>query len=409
MRAGRVSNLAEMGERVAMRTAGPSSAGAPTATHDPLRAAPAELAALLARALAALAEVTGAECAAAWGRDEGGVLRVLAARVEGAQLLPPDEAAWAALGELPGPTDLGVAGSAALVGLAAEHGFSAAAPLRVGEGELLAVLLIGSPLDRPGAVRPRVLAALASAATRSVGPAAAALASARLTRLDAEVQRLDRLAAVGGLLAEIVHEIRNPLVSIKTFLHLLDEDGGESGEFKDVAIDELRRIERLLEVVMQHARPPSRHTAEAIGELEPALRSVVQLATLRAAGRGLTLELCFDEEAPPARIAPDALRQVLLNLTLNAIEASERGSCIRLVATASESAVSIAVEDEGPGIPEPLRARLFEPFFSTKSRPGGLGLAITRRLVEEAGGSIEIEDREPRGTRFRVTLPLAGA
>jgi len=206
-----------------------------------------------------------------------------------------------------------------------------------------------------------------------------------------------------------VHEIRNPLVSIKTFLHLLEEDGGESGEFRDVAIDELRRIERLLEVVMQHARPPSLHSAESIGELEPALRSVVQLATLRAAGRGLTIELSFAEELPPARIAPDALRQVLLNLTLNAIEASERGACIRLVAAATEGTVSIAVEDEGPGIPEPLRARLFEPFFSTKSRPGGLGLAITRRLVEEAGGSIEIEDREPRGTRFRVTLPLAQA
>jgi signal transduction histidine kinase len=392
-----------------MRAPAPPSAGASAATLDLGPTAPADLAALLACALAALAEVTGAECAAAWGRDEGGALRVLAARVEGTQLLPPSEAAWAALGELPGPSDLGLTGSAPLGALAKEHGFSAAAPLRVGNGEPLAVLLIGSALDRPGSVRPRVLAALASAGARTVGPAAAARASARLSRLDSEVQRLDRLAAVGGLLAEIVHEIRNPLVSIKTFLHLLEEDGADSSEFRGVAIDELRRIERLLEVVMQHARPPSLHSAEAIGELEPALRSVVQLATLRAAGRGLTIELSFDEELPPARIAPDALRQVLLNLTLNAIEASERGACIRLVAAAGEGAVSIAVEDEGPGIPEPLRARLFEPFFSTKSRPGGLGLAITRRLVEEAGGLIEIEEREPRGTRFRVTLPLAQA
>jgi signal transduction histidine kinase len=392
-----------------MRALALPSAGSPAAPSELGLAAPAELATLLASALAALAEVTGAERAAAWGRDAGGMLCVLAARVEGAQLLPPSEAAWAALGELPGASDLGVVGSAPLEALAAEHGFSAAAPLRVGGGELLAVLLIGSALDRPGAVRPRVLAALASAGARSLRPAAAAQASARLARLDTEMQRLDRLAAVGGLLAEIVHEIRNPLVSVKTFLHLLDEDGGEPGEFRGIAIDELRRIERLLELVMQHARPPSLHNHEAIGELEPALRSVVQLATLRAAGRGLTIELCSDEELPPARIAPDALRQVLLNLTLNAIEASERGSCIRLVATASGDTVSIAVEDEGPGIPEPLRARLFEPFFSTKSRPGGLGLAITRKLVEEAGGSIEIEDREPRGTRFRVTLPLAQA
>ena len=399
-----------MGERVGRRARGtPSTAGAAAAAPDLGRTAPGDLAALLARALAGLADVAGAERVAAWGRDAAGALCVLAARLEGAQLPPPSEAAWAALAELQEPIDLGLSGSAPLAALAAEHGFSAAAPLRAGDGELLAVLLIGSTLDRPGAVRPRVLAALASAAARTLAPAAAAQASARLGRLDAEVQRLDRLAAVGGLLAEIVHEIRNPLVSIKTFLHLLEEEGGDSGEFRGVAIDELRRIERLLEVVMQHARPPSRHDAEAIGELEPALRSVVQLATLRAAGRGLTIELEVDEETPPARIAPDALRQVLLNLTLNAIEASERGASIRLVASVSAGTVSIAVEDEGAGIPEPLRARLFEPFFSTKSRPGGLGLAITRRLVEEAGGRIEIEEREPRGTRFRVTLPIAQA
>ena len=399
-----------MGERVERRAHGtPSTAGAAAAAPDLGRTAPGDLAALLARALAGLADVAGAERVAAWGRDAAGALCVLAARLEGAQLPPPSEAAWAALAELQEPTDLGLSGSAPLAALGAEHGFSAAAPLRAGDGELLAVLLIGSTLDRPAAVRPRVLAALASAAARTLGPAAAAQASARLGRLDAEVQRLDRLAAVGGLLAEIVHEIRNPLVSIKTFLHLLEEDGGDSGEFRGVAIDELRRIERLLEVVMQHARPPSRHDAEAIGELEPALRSVVQLATLRAAGRGLTIELEVDEDTPPARIAPDALRQVLLNLTLNAIEASERGTSIRLVASVSPGTVSIAVEDEGAGIPEPLRARLFEPFFSTKSRPGGLGLAITRRLVEEAGGRIEIDEREPRGTRFRVTLPIAQA
>jgi signal transduction histidine kinase len=397
-----------MGERAAQRPHAKTAAtDVPAATPDLARAAPADLAALLARALAALAEATGAERAAAWGRDETGALRVLAARVEGAQLPAPSEAAWQALERLSGPTDLGSAGAAALSALAQEHGLSAATPLRGADGALLAVLLVGSAQDAPGAVRPRVLAALASAATRTVGPAAAAQASARLLRLDAEVQRLDRLAAVGGLLAEIVHEIRNPLVSVKTFLHLLEEEKGETDEFRGVAIDELRRIERLLEVVMQHARPPSAHSAEAIGELEPALRSVVQLATLRAAGRGIGLELDAPEDLPPARITPDALRQVLLNLVLNAIEASERGTAIRLVARAEREAVSIAVEDEGAGVPEALRERLFEPFFSTKARSGGLGLAITRRLVEEAGGRIGIEDRTPRGTRFRVTLPLA--
>jgi signal transduction histidine kinase len=101
-------------------------------------------------------------------------------------------------------------------------------------------------------------------------------------------------------------------------------------------------------------------------------------------------------------MSPDALRQVLLNLALNAIEASEPGATVRLLAAPCESGVAIAVEDEGPGVPEPLRARLFEPFFSTKSRAGGLGLAITRRLVEEAGGAIEIISCAPAR---RLLLP----
>jgi signal transduction histidine kinase len=397
------------GEGIA-RSAANGALGGAAPRAETASAPPADLAAVLSRALVALAEATGAERVAAWGPDEAGAPRVLAARVEGAALRPPTPEAWDALESLPGAVDLGATGSARLEALAAEHGFAAAAPLYDASNRLLAVLLLGGSHDLPGKVRPRALAALARAAAQGARPAAAAQAAQRLAQLDVEVQALDRLAAVGGLLAEIVHEIRNPLVSIKTFLHLLGEaEAGETEEFRGVAIDELRRVERLLEVVMQHARPPAPQRADAIGELEPALRSVQQLATLRAAARGVRVELLLEEDPPPARIGPDALRQVLLNLTLNAIEASESGGTVRLTAAPCEGGVAIAVEDEGPGVPEPLRERLFEPFFSTKARAGGLGLAITRRLVEEAGGAIHVEDCTPRGARFRVTLPLAGS
>jgi signal transduction histidine kinase len=372
--------------------------------------APAELAAVLGRVVAGLAETTGAERVAAWARDERGALQLVAARVEGALLPPPSEAAWSALAALAGPADLGASGAPALEALASEHGFAAAAPLRSAAGDLLAALLVGSRHERTGAVRPRVLAALAKAAAKCAGAVAAAEAAQRLARLDGAVQALDRLAAVGGLLAEIVHEIRNPLVSVKTFLHLLgEEDAAGSAEFRAVAIDEVRRIERLLEVVMQHARPPSAPSAEAIGEIEPALRSVAQLATLRASARSVKLEVALAPDVKPAAIAPDALRQVLLNLALNAVEVSGRGATVRLSAEPAAGGVLVAVEDEGPGVPEALRQRVFEPFFSTKPRAGGLGLAITRRLVEQAGGAIEIHARAPHGSRFCVTLPLAKA
>jgi signal transduction histidine kinase len=174
-----------------------------------------------------------------------------------------------------------------------------------------------------------------------------------------------------------------------------------------VAIEELRRIERLLEAVSQQARPPSAPSADAIGEIEPAVRSVAQLATLRAVVRRVRVEVDVAGSLAPARIAGDALRQILLNLALNAIEATPEGGGVRISALERGDAIEIALEDEGPGVPEALRARVFEPFFSTKAQPGGLGLAITRRLVEDAGGTIEVESRTPTGSRFRVTLPAA--
>jgi signal transduction histidine kinase len=107
------------------------------------------------------------------------------------------------------------------------------------------------------------------------------------------------------------------------------------------------------------------------------------------------------------RIAGDSLRQILLNLALNAIEAAPEGGHVRIAAAQRGGSVEIAIEDDGPGVPDALRARVFEPFFSTKSKPGGLGLAITKRLVEDVGGSIEVEGCAPTGSRFCVRLPIA--
>jgi signal transduction histidine kinase len=388
----------------------------------------ADLPAVLARQVAALADATGASCIVAWGRGPAGAVEVLAARIEGPALLPPSEAAWQAFAALPGPTDLTAPDDPTLAKFAAEYGIGAAAPLRGEEPEPIALLLVGAA---NGTTQPRLLAALAAAVARSLRPAATAAALERLGRLDTEVQRIDRLAAVGGLLAEIVHEIRNPLVSIKTFLHLESERGEESepselgpgdgerssptrnppdldaSEFRAVAIEELRRIERLLEAVSQHARPPRAANAEAIGEVDAALRSVAQLAALRAVARGVTVEVESAEAIAPAAIAGDALRQVLLNLALNAIEATPRGGSVRIAAREGEGGVEIVVEDEGPGIPDELLTRLFAPFVSTKAQPSGLGLAITQRLVEDVGGAITASSRETGGARFCVTLPLA--
>ena len=364
---------------------------------------------LLAQTVARLAEQTRSSRVAAWGRDRAGSPAVLAARLEGSALLAPDENALALLAPLEGPVDLGDAHAPkALRSLADEHGFSAAAPVVSADSEPPAILLVGG-CEGPGAVRPRTLAALAAAADRLGAPAAAEAALQRLGQLDGEVQRLDRLAALGGLVAEIVHEIRNPLVSVKTFIQLLPERADDEefrGEFLQVALEEVRRIERLLNVVLESARPGPPRAGEG-SDVADTFESLGQLLAFRAADRGVSLGMNAADSLPRPRIGADALRQVLLNLSLNALDVTPEGGSVVLVARASGSEITIDVRDQGPGVPADLRARLFEPFFSTKGaeRPGGLGLGISRRLVEDAGGGIEVLDADEGGSIFRVTLP----
>jgi signal transduction histidine kinase len=362
---------------------------------------------LLAQAVRRLVEGGACERAIAWTRRADGAPYVAAAAFEGEPPVSPRAEEFASAAALAGAATLGGPEAPDLLrALGERHGCAAAAPIRVEGGEAVAVLLLGA------SVRPRTLAALDAAAARLSGPLAAALALERLRRLDAEVRELDRLAALGRLAGEIVHEVRNPLVSIKTFLQLLPERRGDAellDEFLALANSELRRMERLLDRVFDQARPPSE---EAGASAAPAsvLAATAELLRHHAAARGVRLEVDCGADAPEAAAPEDALRQVLLNLALNAVDATPSGGTVRLRARRALPGLEISVSDEGPGIAPELRGAVFEPFFSTRSdRSGGLGLAIARRLVEQAGGAIEIGDGEPRGAEFRVRLPAAAA
>ena len=381
----------------------PASREAPRAVEAP------DLQSILAHALAELVESTGAARAAAWWTEPGGSPRVVAAAGADPPARAPTAGEFAALTALARATDLGALDAGDIESVFA-LGYSAAAPVAASpEGAAAVLLLGGGAVDAAGAVRPRALAALEACARRIDAPLAAALSHERLARLDADVCRLDRLVALGTLVAEVVHEVRNPLVSVKTFLQLLPErrdDPEFLQSFLDIAGDELQRIERLLDLLLDQASPklPAPEAVEGC-EIAPVIAAVERLISHRAAAAGVR----FAAEAPEGlradTIASDALRQVLLNLALNAIDATPRGGDVRIAARAIGRGREIDVEDRGPGIPRALRRRVFEPFFSTKpDRPGGLGLAISRRLVEEAGGTLVASDRPDGGTRFRVRL-----
>lgn len=362
---------------------------------------------LLGRVAAGLADATGARCVLAVDRTgPGRSLRVAAAAGSGSPPQPPGADLLAALVGRGEPVDLGRPDASEAERAAAWLGFGAAVGLGRAAGEPWVVLLLTGPEDPPGAVRPRTLAALAAAARGLEGPAAASAALARLGRLDADVQRLDRLASLGGLVAEIAHEVRNPLVSVKTFLQLLPDrldDPDFLTRFHHVVAEELRRIERLLDVVLAHARPRPETAPDGPTAARPVFEAVARLLAHRAleGGARIEVDVADDLEVP---LAADPLHQVILNLSLNAVEVTPAAGAVRLRGRRAEhGAPELAVEDDGPGVPPEHRESIFEPFHSTKpGRPGGLGLAISRRLVEQAGGRLEVTDRPEGGATFRI-------
>ena len=367
-----------------------------------------DLQTLLSQAVARLVQATGCSRIAAWDRRADGAAFVLAASTEAAGPHEPDAELLAALRRFERARDLGAAGLPEEMVRRAEHaGFAAAVRLGPGEDEA-PVLLAGGPGDRAGGVRPATLAALDAAALRLSGPVQAARAGARLSALGEEVRRLDALASLGELVSEIVHEVRNPLVAVKTFLQLLPDRLGDPEfltQFLEVVGEEVRRIERLLQLVLEQAAPQGAGAPGGGVEPGPVLDSVARLLAHRAQERGVSLQA---ESSCAARVpmSRDALHQVILNLALNALDATPPGGSVQLLAAEAEGAVRIACDDQGPGIPAALRDRIFEPFFSTKrDRTGGLGLSIARRMVIESGGTIAVEDRRTGGTRISLAWP----
>jgi signal transduction histidine kinase len=390
---------------------------------DSLQSFSTDLQSLLSGALQNLAQATGSSRAGAWARRPDGETFVVAAAFrDGSNPEAPDPESIALLEsacQIDRPIDLGEAGpDSPLYAMANRYGFSSAMSLRATDEDPIAIMMLGGPDDPPGQVRPRTLAALDTSVGRLRSPAVAASAYSRLNRLDADVCRLDRLAVLGDLLAEVAHEIRNPLVSMKTFLDLLPDhlsDPEFHGEFRQVVLQELNRMERLLGTLLDHARPVANHVLghsnPGASNIESVFATIVRLLDQRA--RDFGIELCskIDEALPELAIDPDALRQILLNLVLNALEASPESTKVILCAERLDpehdpNTIEFSIEDQGSGVPEESREKLFEPFFTTReTTAGGLGLAISKKLVEEAGGTIRVEAGRTGGARFCVRLP----
>jgi two-component system NtrC family sensor kinase len=170
---------------------------------------------------------------------------------------------------------------------------------------------------------------------------------------------------------------------------------------------EVQRLEQLSEEYLRVARlPEPRMEAD---DVATAVRDIVSFARPEIALARCTVAIDVEPDLRPALFDEGQLRQALLNLLRNAREAMPDGGPIGVRVEGTGMSVVIDVEDRGGGIPDEIRARVFDPFFSTKGEGTGLGLAITRHIVEAHGGSVTCERREGGGTRFRIALPIAPA
>jgi len=234
-----------------------------------------------------------------------------------------------------------------------------------------------------------------------------------------EVLRAERLATVGRLSAQITHEIRNPLSSLSLNTELLQErlergiseatDRAEAMALLKSMAREMDRLAEITEEYLRFARQPK--PAPGPVDLNDAVDELLDFMAAELAAGGVSASRELAADLPRVRADPGQLRQVLLNLVRNAREAAGHGGHLKLRtrAEAGHHVVMLEVEDDGPGIPAELKSHLFEPFFSTKERGTGLGLAVVQQIIHEHGGEISCHPVLPHGSRFVVSLPTVDA
>lgn len=226
-----------------------------------------------------------------------------------------------------------------------------------------------------------------------------------------QLERSQKMSLVGQIAAGMAHEIKNPLASIKGAVEILSDEStaaSERDEFRGIVFKEIRRVNSSLTDFLEFARPSETKFSQV--DLSGLVRSCLKQVEPQAQKNKVRLS---GKVAESIVVEADAekIHQVLLNLIINAIDASSADAEVLVVLAGSEpgSMVNMTIDDSGPGIPAGDLSRVFEPFFTTKSSGTGLGLAIAKNIVESHGGSIEIENRSSGGVQARVVLPLPQA
>jgi signal transduction histidine kinase len=222
-----------------------------------------------------------------------------------------------------------------------------------------------------------------------------------------QLKQTERLTAAGQLSASLAHEIRNPLASISGAAGILarGQASVESrAECLDILMKESQRLNKLLTNFLDFARPrlPRFQWTEPTAMVQP----VIALAQHAFTGRAVAVQLQFAQQMPEIECDPEQIKQLVLNLILNAIQASEGDASVLIRGFVAGPRFCVEVCDEGRGIALEDVDRIFDPFFTTRENGTGLGLAIAANIASQHGGMLVCSPNQPRGTVFRMELPL---
>jgi signal transduction histidine kinase len=233
-----------------------------------------------------------------------------------------------------------------------------------------------------------------------------------LSRTQRQLVQSEKLATMGRLTAQLSHELNNPICNIQNCIEVLNKHyckGGESEEYVALIRDEVRRMSKLTRQLLDFHRPSkSDFEATDVNEL---IDSILRISRQQLDRKRITVEQSLYPALPHVIGNADQLKQVILNLVLNAADAMENGGTLTITSKQDDDYVVLHVSDTGIGMDEETRDRIFDAFFTTKREVAGvgLGLSVSYSIIRQHGGWINVESEPGKGTRFQIRLPLAAA
>jgi signal transduction histidine kinase len=232
-----------------------------------------------------------------------------------------------------------------------------------------------------------------------------------MERIESELEVSRRMSAIGRLTSGVAHEVKNPINAIVVHLELLKNklDGASPSATRhlDVIEAEIRRLDRVVQTLVDFSRPVELQLQEH--DLRGVIGDVLALAAEELSTRGVQVHGQFPHEPVPANVDADLLKQAALNVIQNGAQAMPDGGRLDVILESVGKFAVLRILDEGAGIPEEIREKIFDLYFTTKAEGSGIGLSMTYRILQLHHGSVEVQSREGRGTEFRFRIPLSSA